>query len=189
MTIRRLTYDELHPELQELLRPKVERLGYLGEFFAVAGHQPAATAGFQVFTESLKEALPAELSETVALAVASALGNDYERSQHEQLASRLGFSEPWIAAAEGRSGEPALSEPVLSDAAQAARTLAMTILDGMGHGARSALERLVDIAGEEVAVGVLLTVGRYVAHAVVSNTLELAAPVPFVVADAAEAPT
>jgi len=182
MAIRRLTFDELQPDLQDVLRPKVDRLGYLGEFFAVAGHQPAATAAFQRFTESLKDALPAELSETVALTVASFLGNDYERSQHEQLASTLGFSEAWIAAAEGRG--PAST---LSKAAAAARNLAMAVLDDMGHGAHSALERLCDIVGEEAAVGVLLTVGRYVAHAVVSNTLELAAPVSFVVHDVSNA--
>ena len=45
--------------------------------------------------------------------------------------------------------------------------------------------------GEEVAVGVLLTVGRYVAHAVVSNTLELRPPVEGVLppADAAVVPS
>lgn len=174
--IRRLRFEELAPELQDALRAKVDRLGYLGEFFSVGGHQPAATAAFQNFTESLKQALPPELTEVVALSVASSLGNAYERTQHEQLAASLGFPVGWIAAAVG-SGDPA----ELSREARAARELALAVVDGYGRGARPALERAVDVLGEERAVGVLLTVGRYVAHAAVANTLELAAPVDGVV--------
>jgi alkylhydroperoxidase family enzyme len=170
--IRRLGFDELDPQLQDALRAKVERLGYLGEFFAVGGHQPAATAAFQHFTEALKKALPAELTEVVALSLASALGNAYEQVQHERLAATQGFSVEWIAAALGH-GEPS----PLSDEARVARRLALAIVDGYGHHAAAELERAVDVLGEEQAVGVLLTVGRYVAHAVIANTLHLAAPV------------
>lgn len=170
--IRRLRFDELDPELRDALQAKVDRLGYLGEFFAVGGHQPAATAAFQNFTEALKKALPPELTEVVALSVASTLGNSYEQTQHERLAATLGFSVGWIAAAVG-TGDPA----ELSEGAKAARTLALAIVDGYGGGAAEELARTVDVLGEERAVGVLLTVGRYVAHAVVANTLELAAPV------------
>ena len=170
--IRRLRFDELAPELQDALHAKVDRLGYLGEFFAVGGHQPAATTAFQAFTEALKAALPAELTEVVALGVASALGNAYEQSQHERLAQTLGFPVAWIAAAAGR-GDPS----ALSANARAARQLALAVVGRYGHGAGPELERAVDTLGQEAAVGVLLTVGRYVAHAVVANTLELAAPV------------
>ncbi len=178
--IRRLGYDELDPALRETLRAKVERLGYLGEFFAVAGHQPAATRAFQEFTESLKSALPAELTEAVALGVASTLGNAYEQSQHEQLSSKLGFSDAWIAAAVGR-GDPA----ALGEHARVARDLALRVVSGYGRGAAADLADAVDVLGEDGAVGVLLTIGRYVAHAVVANTLELRPPVPMVVAGAA----
>lgn len=178
MPVRRLRYEELDPALQSVLQAKVERLGYLGEFFAVGGHQPAATAAFQEFTEALKSALPTELSETVALTVASALGNDYERSQHEQLARALGFSDTWIAGAQGKADAGTLGTGAL-----AARQLALAVLKDMGRAAAPSLENLVDIVGESVAVGVLLTIGRYVAHAVVANTLDLAPPVPFVVTE------
>jgi alkylhydroperoxidase family enzyme len=177
--IRRLGFDELEPELQDALRAKVERLGYLGEFFAVGGHQPAATAAFQHFTESLKEALPPELTEVVALSIASALGNAYERVQHERLAASLGFPLEWIAAAVGRGQTAALSKE-----ARAARRLALAVLEGYGHGAAEDLAHAVDAVGEEHAVGLLLTLGRYVAHAVIANTLDLAAPVQGVLADA-----
>lgn len=181
--IRRLRFDELDPELKGALQAKVDRLGYLGEFFAVGGHQPAATTAFAHFTESLKEALPSELTEVVALGVASALGNAYERTQHERLAASMGFSVDWIAAATGRADPDALSEE-----ARAARSLALAVLDGYGHGAGAALARTVDVLGEEHAVGVLLTVGRYVAHAVVANSLELAPPVDGVLPDPDPAP-
>lgn len=174
--IRRLSFDELDPRLRAVLQAKVDRLGYLGEFFAVGGHQPAATAAFQEFTEALKASLPPEVTEAVALCVASKLDNLYERAQHERLAVALGFPVSWVEAAVG-AGD--LAE--LSEAARVARQLAATVLDGYGRGAAPELARAVDVLGEETAVGVLLTVGRYVAHAVVSNTLELAAPVAGVV--------
>lgn len=174
-SIRRLTYEELDSGLQDELRAKVERLGYLGEFFAVAGHQPGATLAFQQFTDALKQSLTPELTEVVALCVASTLGNAYEQSQHEQLSSKQGFSNEWIAAAVGRG-----DESVLSDAARTARALAAGVVAGYGRGAADLLDDAVRQLGEEIAVGVLLTVGRYVAHAVVSNTLELRAPVPSV---------
>ncbi|HET9078739.1 MAG TPA: carboxymuconolactone decarboxylase family protein [Acidimicrobiales bacterium] len=174
--IKRIAYEDLDPALKETLRPKVERLGYLGEFFAVGGHQPDSTRLFQEFTESLKAALPSELTEAVALGVASTLGNGYEQAQHERLASKLGFPDEWIAAAIGRG-----DESVMSEAARAARSLALTMVAGYGRDAAGELSRTVDVLGEEVAVGVLLTVGRYVAHAVIANTLELAPPVKTVV--------
>ena len=178
--IRRLSYEELDPPLRDALRAKVERLGYLGEFFAVAGHQPAATTAFQNFTEALKAALPPELTEAVALTVASMLDNHYEQSQHERLASTLGFSVAWIEAALGK-GDPG----ELSEGARTARDLARSMVEGYGRDASPQLAHAVEVLGEEHAVGLLLTVGRYVAHAVVSNTLELTAPVASVVAASA----
>jgi hypothetical protein len=170
--IRRLRYEELEPSLQDVLRAKVERLGYLGEFFSVGGHQPAATTAFQTFTEALKQALPPELTEVVALSVAATLDNEYERVQHERLASSLGFSVAWIEAAIGRGEVSSLSE-----SARVARELAITMASGHGRNAAAQLGRAVDVLGEEHAVGVLFTVGRYIAHAAISNTLQLKAPV------------
>lgn len=175
--IQRIAYEDLEPSLRETLRPKVARLGYLGEFFAVGGHQPVATRLFQEFTESLKSSLPADITEAVALCVASTLHNAYEQAQHERLASKLGFSVEWILAAVGEGDESMLSEE-----ARAARRLALSMLAGFGRGSSGELSKLVDLVGEVTAVGVLLTVGRYVAHAVVSNTLELKAPVEGVAA-------
>jgi alkylhydroperoxidase family enzyme len=173
--IRRLAYEDLSPELRAALASKVGRLGYLGEFFAVCGHQPEALLAFNEFTEALKRALPSELTEVVALTAASALGNDYERCQHEQLSAKLGFSTEWIAAATGQGDASALSEQ-----ARCARELVLALLAHHGHDSSAQVSEAVAILGEQSAVGVLLQAGRYAAHALVSNALEFASPVPSV---------
>ena len=63
MTIPRLEFETLAPDLAKVLGPRVERLGYLGEFFKCAGHQPAALLSFIDFTEHSKKALPQRLVE------------------------------------------------------------------------------------------------------------------------------
>ncbi|PYS35148.1 MAG: hypothetical protein DMF75_04480, partial [Acidobacteria bacterium] len=94
--IPRLSFSELDPQLAELLRPKVERLNYLGEFFQCTGHQPRALISFYSLTEDLKDALPDNITELVALTVAAKMRNSYERVQHERLALKLGFGEKWV---------------------------------------------------------------------------------------------
>src|SRR5207245_11385082 len=101
--IPRLSQNELPPEVAALLRPGVERLGYLGEFFQCAAHQPAALLSFMAFTEDLKHALPDRLTETVALTVSGELENAYERHQHERLCLKLGFGDAWVRAIEERN--------------------------------------------------------------------------------------
>ena len=90
-----LNLAEMPDDLREQLSPRVRRLGYLGGFFRYCGHQPDALLHFDQFTEALMKALPADLTETAALTIATAAGNEYERAQHERLASRLGFSDAW----------------------------------------------------------------------------------------------
>ena len=96
--VPRLEFDELDRDLADALRPRVERLKYLGEFFKVMGHNPEVLRPFMEMTEALKAALPENLTEVGALTVAGALGNDYERHQHERLCEKLGFARSWIAA-------------------------------------------------------------------------------------------
>jgi ornithine cyclodeaminase len=176
VTVRRLDFDDLEPELREALRPKVSRLGYLGEFFAAMGHQPKALLAFHRFTEALKTALPDDLTEVVALTCATLAGNDYERSQHERLSLTLGMSPDWIAAACGE-------DTGLDERQRSVQALARAAMGDHGHGAASAFAATVDVLGESQAVAALLLVGRYAAHAVVSNTLELRAPVPSVLSE------
>ena len=181
--IPRLALDELAPELREKLRPRVARLGYLGEFFACAGHQPDALAGFVDFTEALKEALPARLTQLLALSVAGELGNAYERHQHERLALRLGLERAWIAAVNARDPEHASG---LDATDRAAQSLALAVVRRGGRGVSRELEAVVERVGAELAVGVLLVIGRYLAHAAFVNALEIRPPVPSIFEDGFE---
>jgi alkylhydroperoxidase family enzyme len=169
----RIPYDALEPELAELLRPRVERLGYLGEFFQVGAHQPEALGHFVRFTESLKTALPARLSEIVALTVSSKLDNDYERVQHERLSLKLGFSEEWIRAVEKLAPD---DSDLLEPDERAAQALVLSVVESLGRASSVAASRYASIAGPALLVGVLLATGRYLAHAALCNTIGIAAP-------------
>lgn len=161
---------ELPEPLAERLAPRMQRLGYLGAFFAYAAHQPDALAGFIDFTESLKKTLPVDLAEVVALSVAGALHSGYELAQHKRLATRLGLADEWVGAV--LDGPP----DVLDAAQTAVRDLTSAVLAHGGHRARPPFERVVNLLGPADAIGVLLLIGRYVAHAHVANTLELTDP-------------
>jgi AhpD family alkylhydroperoxidase len=100
MPATHIALEDMPPDLQELLRPRVERLGYLGEFFQRAAHQPDALAAFHRWTEALKDALPFRVVEAIALTVATQTGNNYERVQHEHLALAGGMSREEIVALE-----------------------------------------------------------------------------------------
>jgi alkylhydroperoxidase family enzyme len=167
-----LDLADLPDDLREHLEPRFRRLGYLGDFFRYCGHQPAALLHFDKFTEALKQALPADLTETVSLTVATAAGNDYERVQHERLSRKLGFTDEWIGALTGKEPDPEGLAAEQSDA----RALALAMAGGDWDRAASRLADLSARVGQERAVGVLMLVGRYLAHAAISNTLHLAVP-------------
>ena len=59
--IPRLDFEDLDLDLAKVLEPRVERLGYLGEFFKCTAHQPAALLSFFEFTENSKKGLPKTL--------------------------------------------------------------------------------------------------------------------------------
>src|SRR5438552_1200586 len=94
--IPRLKAEELPHDVAAFLRPRVERLRYLGEFFRCTAHQPKALLSFLRFTDDLKHALPDNLTEVVELTVARGMNNAYERVQHERLSLKLGFGEIWV---------------------------------------------------------------------------------------------
>ena len=56
--IPKLAFDELPASIAALLRPKYERLGYLGEFFARTAHQEAALRAFIELVNCLQIAPP-----------------------------------------------------------------------------------------------------------------------------------
>lgn len=172
--IPRLSMAELDPQLSEMLRPKVERLKYLGEFFQCTGHQPEALMSFYKLTEDLKEALPDNLTELVALSCAAFMGNAYERVQHERLSLKLGFSEAWVREALRLTPDES-SE--LSATEKLVQKLTLAVLERRGHNTSAELEAVVEAIGHQQAVAVLLLVGRYVMHALVANCLALEPPV------------
>src|SRR4051812_15312864 len=96
--IPRLELDQLAPHLREPLGRQAERLGYFGDFFRCAAHQPAALLAFEAMSQALSEALPPSLTELVALTVAGLTEDSYLRQEHERQAARQGLSRPWIAA-------------------------------------------------------------------------------------------
>jgi len=172
--LTRLSFDQLTPDLRALLAPRVERLGYLGEFYSVADHQPEVLAHFYRFTEALKDALPWRLTEVVALTVAARAGNAYERVQHERLALKLGMDAVTARALTRGEAEAAAG---LDSAEKAAARLAREMVDSLGQTAADALSELAESTDEEIAVGCALLAGRYLAHAAISNAFGLLPPV------------
>lgn len=173
--IPRLEMEQLEATLAEALRPRVERLGYLGEFFKCTGHQPAALRSFMEFTETSKAGLPKNLVELVALTVAGIAGNKYERHQHERLCLKLGFTRDWVAAVNGLAPDTAKG---LDDNERAVQRLVIGMVERNGHGVRAELEAAIGAIGHAQVIAVMMVVGRYVTHALIVNALELAPPVP-----------
>ena len=173
--IPRLSFAELTPEVQSLLRSRVERLGYLGEFFQCTGHQPDVLAHFMALTDSLKKALPDRLTEVGALTVARVMSNDYERNQHERLSLKLGFGKDWVADVEALN---AGQQSQMSPAERAVQRLVLAAADRHGKGVGAEFDAVVDAIGMDQAIAILFLIGRYITHAIIVNTLDLAPPVP-----------
>lgn len=183
-TIPRIPYEELPPALAEALRPKVERLGYLGEFFQCGAHQPEALLGFIEFTEQGHHALGARRNEVVALTAATLLGNDYEKHQHERLSVRLGYGRDWVAAIEQL--DPAAA-PGLTPEDRDVQELALEALRSTGRGTGPLVRRFAATYGNELAVAVLFVTARYLAHGMCGHAFELTAPVPSIFEDGFDA--
>lgn len=179
-SIERLSFDRLAPKVQDVLRARVERLGYLGEFFQCAGHQPDVLAPFMEMTEALKKALPDRLTEVGALTVACVMGNDYERHQHERLSTKLGFDKSWVAEVE-RLDPDAADE--MSEAERALQRLILAAIARKGKGVGDEFEAAIASLGPDQAIAALFLVGRYITHAIIVNVLGLDPPVPSIFAE------
>lgn len=178
--IPRLEFDDLDPGLAKVLKPRVERLGYLGEFFKCTAHQPAALLSFYEFTENSKKDLPKRLVESIALTISTKVGNDYERNQHERLSVRLGFGREWVSAVEALDPDGAKE---LSESERLVQRLVIAMLESFGQGVEAELEAVVDDIGHVQTVGVMMIVGRYVTHGIFVNALALKPPVPSIFED------
>ncbi|WP_025601031.1 hypothetical protein [Burkholderia sp. WSM2230] len=174
-TIPRLEMAQMQPDLAAYLRPRVERLHYLGELFKCAANAPNVILHFMHFTDALKQALPDRLTELGALSVASFMENRYERHQHERLCVKLGFSRAWIEQV-NRLDPAAATE--LNDEEKAAQTYALKALRTRGLDARTEFEALAKLVTPAEAMAFVMLIGRYVTHAIAVNTLGLEPPVP-----------
>lgn len=172
--IPRLSQEELHPSLAAMLQPRVKRLGYLGEFFKCAAHQPEALLSFLEFTEHLKHALPSNLTEVVSLTVARLMDNAYERVQHERLSLSLGFSEQWLRGVLSLTTD---AEGPLSQPERVVQKLVIAAIEQRGHNTSRELEDVIDAIGSAQTIAVLMLIGRYMSHALIVNSLNLAPPI------------
>ncbi len=172
--IPRLSLSQMPQTLAEMLKPRVQRLGYLGEFFQCAANQPEALICFQEFTEALKHALPDRLTEVVALTVAQLMENAYERVQHERLSLKLGFGESWV---KGVLSLGNANGGSLSESEAAVQQLVAAVIRRNGHGTKPELERVATLLGHKEAIAILMLIGRYVTHAFIVSCLALKPPV------------
>jgi len=171
--VPRIEFEDIDPKLKELFRPRVERLGYLGEFFKVMSAQPETMFGFFTITESLKKAIPDNYTEIVSLSISSRFGNLYEQYQNEQLSRKLGFSDEWIREALEAKGDGKL----FSKEEKAVQAFSVAAATRTGRDTDAEFQALVEAIGPQQAIAVLWLVTRTVSHALISNTLKLASPV------------
>ena len=171
--IPRLSTKEMPPALASFLRPRVQRLGYLGEFFQCTAHQPEALLSFLEFTEHLKHALPNNLTEIIALSVAVLMDNGYERVQHERLSLKLGFSEEWLREVLSLAAE---GPRILSQQEWVVQQLVISVAERGGRNTTAEFEAVTRAVGPAHAIAVLMLIGRYMSHALIVNTLNLAPP-------------
>jgi alkylhydroperoxidase family enzyme len=174
--------DELDPRVRQRLQAKIDRLGYLGVFFQLTAHQPEALAAFIDYTDATKKALPDDLAEVVALTVATATGNDYERHQHERLSVKLGLTKEWVASVEQL--DPDSSDLTLEQ--RATQRWVLAVLKDHGRGTEVEVDSLVRGLGPKAAIAIALMCGRYVAHATIANSFGIQPPVPSIFVDPAK---
>ena len=180
MPIPRIELEDFPPEVSERLAPRVKRLGYLGEFFKCAAHQPEALAAFIDFTESGKGSLPPNMVELIALTVSSWTKNGYERNQHERLSVRLGLGRDWVQAVNALAPD---TQTALSEEERRLQELVLCVLESNGHDAPAMFEDHVARYGAEQAMAILMVIGRYAVHGLIVNTLALKPPVPSIFDD------
>jgi alkylhydroperoxidase family enzyme len=165
--------EELDPQVRRRLQAKIDRLGYLGDFFQLTAHQPEALAAFIDYTDATKKALPDDLAEVVALTVATLTGNDYERHQHERLSIKLGLTKDWVESIERLNPE----STALTREQRATQRWVLAVLPNHGHGSETEVDALVRTLGPRDAIAVALMCGRYVAHATIANSFGIQPPV------------
>lgn len=172
---------ELMPEtLARELAGRVERLGYLGEFFQKMAHESDALRAFIALTEASSAALGLDLTDLVALTTSAFATSSYEANQRERLCVHHRRSLAWIAAVERLDPDRATE---LTERERAAQRTTLALVRDHGRGAEGPLALYAADHGAGAAVALLFAVGRGVAHALIANALALAPPVPSIFED------
>jgi len=179
-SLPRLELPDFPAALAAGLQPRVQRLGYLGEFFKCAANQPRGLAAFIEFTEASRDGLSDRLVAVIALTCTVWMGNDYERNQHERLSVRLGFGREWVAAVNALKPEV---DSLLTGEERSVQRLALSVLNTRGKAAGALFEEAVQSLGPRPAMAALMVIGRYAAHGLIVNTLALEPPVPSIFED------
>lgn len=161
----------------------MKRLGYLGEFFKCAAHQPHALASFIEFTEASQEGLSRQVIEVIALTCAACMDNIYERNQRERLCIRLGLGRDWVAAVNALQPE---ADSLLTLEERGVQHLTLAVLGTHGRSAGAPFEEAVQRFGPRLAMALLMVIARCAAHSLIANTLALEPPVPSIFEDGFE---
>jgi alkylhydroperoxidase family enzyme len=178
--IPRMSFEQLPAPIADGLRSKVERLGYLGEFFAATAHQPAALKAFMDFTDHSKGELDMRLVELIALTVATMKNVAYEKNQHERLAVKLGYGRDWVAAVEALAPD---AQSLFNADERAVQSYVIATVERDGVEVGNLLQTVVEQLGVAAAVAVMFVMGRYTTHAIIVNSLDIQAPVPSIFDD------
>jgi alkylhydroperoxidase family enzyme len=172
--IPRLALEKCTPEIQDMLRPVVDRLGYFGEFFQVAGHLPAALQEFMAYTGAVKSPLDLRQNEVLALSTCAEAGGDYERIQHERLALNSGLDPNWIAEVIGKhTPTPSL----LSAEDKALRDLAIATVQRDGRDVGAEISIVAELLGPEKAMAVVFQITRFQMISTLTKMFEMSLPV------------
>jgi hypothetical protein len=177
-----LTLAQLDEGLRGVLKPTFERLGYVNEFFLIAGRVPAAMRAFADLTEALKKQINANINEVISLTVSTRLGCKAERIQHERLVLKQGFPREWIKELVSLEAPPA--ESMLSAEERCARAFALVMIDGDREKIAAGIAEVAALFGQERAVGIAMQVARCVMIAMWFNAFEINVPVASIFQDA-----
>jgi hypothetical protein len=178
--IPRVAWENFPEGLKAALKPKVDRLGYCGEIWQVGANLPKSMLSFCNLTEDLKDEMPMKLVELTALTVAGVMSNTYEKNQHERLSDKLGYGREWIADVNRLNPNEAKA---MSDEEKKVQKFIIAAIYRRGHDSRALFEDATRAVGAKAAVGVLLSIGRCIQHAIFRNVLDLAPPVASIFAD------
>jgi hypothetical protein len=126
---------------------------------------------FLEFTEHLKHALPNNLTEIVSFSVAVLMDNANEQVQHERLSLKLGFGVEWLREVLSLVAD---GPGIISEQELLVQQLVIAVARRAGRNSTPELEAVTRAIGPAQAIAVLMLIGRYMSHALIVNTLNLA---------------